>query len=170
MKKAKTCCFFGHRKVPNSEALRKKLHNIVEELIVSEGYDTFLFVSKSEFNSLCREVLSELKERHPHIKRVYVRAEYPEINDDYKAYLLQSYEETYYTPRAINAGRAAYVERNYEMIDKSDLCVVCYNESYSPPEKKNTSPHLPLSEVRSGTRIAYNYAIQKKKRIINVFK
>lgn len=41
--------FIGHRTINNTEALKDKLKRIVENLIVNENADTFLFGSKSEF-------------------------------------------------------------------------------------------------------------------------
>lgn len=107
--KDKTCCFFGHRKINETEELKSKLIEIIEKLIVDEKVDTFLFGSKSRFNSLCQETVTEIKEKYPHIKRVYVRAEYPDINEHYKNYLLESYEDTYYPEKILNSGRASYV-------------------------------------------------------------
>ena len=72
--KEKTCCFFGHRKINETEELKSKLIEIIEKLIVEKQVDTFLFGSKSRFNSLCLELVTEIKEKYPHIKRVYVRA------------------------------------------------------------------------------------------------
>ena len=111
-----TCCFFGHRTINETEELKSKLIEIIEKLIVDEKVDTFLFGSKSRFNSLCLELVTEIKEKYPHIKRIYVRAEYPYISEHYKNYLLESYEDTYYPEKILNSGRATYVERNYEMI------------------------------------------------------
>ena len=76
-----TCCFFGHRTINETEELKSKLNEIIEKLIVDEKVDTFLFGSKSRFNSLCLELVTELKEKYPHIKRIYVRAEYPYISE-----------------------------------------------------------------------------------------
>ena len=149
-----TCCFFGHRTINETEDLKSKLNDIVEKLIVEKKVDTFLFGSKSEFDSLCLELVTGLKEKYPHIKRVYVRAEYPYISEHYKNYLLKSYEDTYYPKKIIRAGRAAYVERNYEMIDKSHYCIVYYDEANAPTTRK------------SGTKIALDYAIKKQKHII----
>ena len=115
--------------------------------------DTFLFGSKSEFDSLCLELVTELKEKHPHVKRIYVRAEYPTINESHTAYLLKSYDETYYPEKLRCAGRAAYVERNYEMINNSKYCVVYYDEPNAPTTRK------------SGTKIALDYAMKKGKEI-----
>ena len=81
--KDKSCCFFGHRTINETEELKLKLVEIIEKLIVDEKVDTFLFGSKSRFNSLCLELVTEIKEKYPHIKRVYVRAEYQEINEEY---------------------------------------------------------------------------------------
>ena len=152
----KTCCFFGHRKINETEELKSKLIEIIEKLIVDEKVDKFLFGSKSRFNSLCLELVTEIKEKYPHIKRIYVRAEYPYISEHYKNYLLESYEDTYYPEKILNSGRAAYVERNYEMIDNSHYCIVYYNE-----------PN-PSSPRKSGTKIALDYAIKKSKNIISV--
>ena len=152
--KEKTCCFFGHREINETEVLKTKLMEIIEKLIVDENVDTFLFGSKSQFNSLCLELVTELKEKYPHIKRIYVRAEYPYISEHYKNYLLESYEYTYYPERIIGSGKAAYVERNYEMINQSQYCIVYYNEANAPSTRK------------SGTKIALDYAIKKQKHII----
>ena len=150
-----TCCFFGHRELDVSGELVNNLRSVIERLI-DDGVCRFLFGSKSEFNSLCLQIVSELKEKHPHITRVYVRAEFPYIDEDYRSYLLKQYEDTYYPDRLLNAGRAVYVERNYEMIDSSGYCVVYYDDSYAPAKRK------------SGTRLAYEYATKKGLEIVNM--
>lgn len=129
---------------------------------------TFLFGSKSEFDDLCLNIVTELKEIYPHIKRVYVRAAYVDINDDYTDYLLESYEDTYFPEKVRGAGRASYVERNQEMINKSAFCVVYYDETYSPPRRKNSRKDLTDYQPKSGTKLAYDYAKSKGLKIINV--
>lgn len=151
-----TCCFFGHRKIDDSLELRTKINEVIEKLIVDEKIDTFLFGSKSQFNSLCYELVTNLKQKYPYIKRIYVRAEFPYIDDSYKTYLLESYEDTNFPEQITQAGKASYVERNCYMIDKSSVCVVYYDSDYHPQNRK------------SGTKIAYNYAIKKDKAIINI--
>ena len=168
MEEKKVCCFFGHRKIADTEQLRKKLYKIIEELIIYNNVGIFLFGSKSEFDSLCREIVAELKIRHPHIHRIYIRAEYQYISDDYEKYLLQSCDETYYSERAVGGGKAVYVERNQEMIDKADICVVYYNGGYLPPRRRNGKKDLFDYQPPSGTQIAYDYAKRKKKTIINL--
>ena len=150
--KENTCCFFGHRTINETEELKGKLYKTIENLIVNDNVDTFLFGSKSRFDSLCLELVTKLKEKYPHIKRIYVRAEFPIISDEYKAYLLESYEDTYYPEKLIDAGKAVYVERNIEMINRSRFCIVYYDESYAPSKRK------------SGTKIVLDYAIKCKKK------
>ena len=149
-----TACFFGHRTIDETEDLKRSLTAAIENLITAEGVDTFLFGSKSRFDSLCLELVTAFKEKYPHLKRVYVRAEYPEITETYKAYLLRSYEDTYYPEKLRNAGKAAYVERNRELIDRSRFCIVYYSETHSPATRK------------SGTKLALDYAMKKGNRIL----
>lgn len=146
-----TCCFFGHRVINETEELQRQLSETIERLIIDEKVDTFLFGSKSRFNSLCLELVTELKKKHPHIQRIYVRAEFPTISDDYKTYLMSFYEDTYYPEKIIGAGKAAYVKRNCEMIDNSRFCIVYHNQATSPPTRK------------SGTDIALRYAAKHQK-------
>ena len=148
-----TCCFLGHREINITDELKENLRVVIEHLITEESIDIFLFGSKSRFDSLCQEIVTELKEKYPHIKRVYVRAENPYIDESYEAYLLESYEDTYFPKSVIGAGKASYVKRNYEMIDKSCYCIIYYDEQGAPTTRK------------SGTKIALDYAIKKGKQI-----
>ena len=148
-----TCCFFGNRKINETEELKTQLHEAIESLIINENVSLFLFGSRSEFDKLCLKSVTEIKEKYPHIKRIYVRAEYPVITDLYKDHLLESYDDTYFPEKIKNAGKAAYVERNYEMIDNSRFCIVYYDDNSANSRK-------------SGTRIALEYAVKKGKEII----
>lgn len=154
--KTNTCCFIGHRAIYGTEQLKSPLCEIIEKLIVEKNVDTFLFGSKSRFNSLCLEIVTKTKEKYPHIKRVYVRAEYQYIDENYKKYLLQDYEDTYYPEKISNSGKLAYIKRNYEMINNSHFCIMYYDEQIAQLYRK------------SGTKIALDYAIKQDKEIINV--
>lgn len=156
MNKYYTCCFFGHRTITETKELISKLYDIIEEMIINQSVDTFLFGSKSHFNNLCLDLVTKIKKKYPHIKRIYVRAEYPNISEHYKNYLLESYEDTYYPESIIGSGRSVYVERNYEMINNSQFCIVYYDEQNAPTNRK------------SGTKIALDYAIKKGKHIIKL--
>lgn len=144
------CCFIGHRTIIETDEMKKRLLNEIENLIKDKNVDTFLFGSKSQFDSLCLDLVTNLKEKYPHIKRIYIRAEYPVISEDFKEYLLKIYDETYFPEKIIGAGKASYVKRNYEMIDKSNYCIFYY---------------MQLNR-KSGTKIALDYAIKREKKII----
>ena len=103
--KEHTCCFFGHRMIEVTDELVNRLEKVVDDLIVEKKVDTFLFGSKSQFDKLCLQVVTELKKKYPHIRRIYVRAEFPYIDENYIAYLLKRYDHTYYPERIINAGK-----------------------------------------------------------------
>ena len=66
----KVCCFIGHRRIDLTKELEEKTKNVVEDLIINKKVTTFLFGSKSEFDSLCHKIVTDLKDKYPHIKRV----------------------------------------------------------------------------------------------------
>ena len=151
-----TCCFFGHREIDETDELKNRIRETVEHLITDEKVDTFLFGSKSAFDRLCLIAVTDLKQQYPHIKRVYVRGEFPIIGEQYTAYLLRLYDDTYYPETILRAGRAVYAERNRLMIDKSRFCVVYCANAYAPVNRK------------SGTKIALDYAEKRGKTIVNL--
>ena len=149
-----TCCFFGHREIRETDKFKADLQSTIESLITNENIHTFLFGSKSRFDELCLETVTKLKEKYPHVKRIYVRAEYPVISDSYRAYLLTKYDDTYYPESIKGAGMAVYVERNRDMIQKSRYCIVYFDENNTPKTRK------------SGTKIALDHAVKLNKEII----
>ena len=149
-------CFIGHRKTMETEKLKLQLKAVIEALITTENVNIFFFGSRSRFNDLCYELVTEMKKKFPHIKRVYVRAEYPNIDESYEEYLLEKYEYTYYPRKILNSGKAVYIERNYEMIDKSCFCVIYFDKCLAAKTRK------------SGTELAYNYALKNNRHIIKL--
>ncbi len=150
--------FVGHRKTPESPELKSKIFKTVKELIVNEGANAFYFGSKSVFDGICLDVVTELKEVFPEIKRVYARSMYEEISEQYRNFLLRYYDETFMPDGVAGAGFRAYIKRNNAMIDLCDVLVTYCDPSSA--EKK---------WPRSGTYLAVKYAKQRKKRIINMF-
>ncbi len=163
-------CFIGHRTLRIDEELITSLKKTIIELI-KKGATTFLFGSKSEFDDLSWKIVTEIKETYPFIKRVYVRSAYQYIDKHYEKYLLEHYEETYFPLKLEKAGKCSYVERNYEMVDISTYCVFYYNENYVPMLKQQPKHGSLLPPKRkSGTKIAYNYAVKRRRTIINLYK
>ena len=160
-------CFIGHKHIEKSNELILLLKQTIIELI-HKGVTTFLFGSMSEFDDLAWEVVTLLKQDFPFIKRIYVRACFQYISKSYEEMLLKSYEETYFPIKLENAGKYAYVERNYEMINNSTFCIFYYDINYIPPLKPQSKHDLFKKRRNSGTKISYEYALKKKRNIINL--
>ena len=164
-------CFIGHRKITTDDAFYIKLKDCILELIDKENADTFLFGSKSQFNDLCYKAVTEIKAIRSNIQRIYVRSTYGETSGDYEKYLLSYYDETYIPAKVENAGKASYVERNQHMIDRSDICIFYYDENYTPPQKTTSKRYQKMFNTKSnsGTKVAYNYALKRGKKVVNLF-
>lgn len=156
-----TCCFIGHRDAAPTPDLITAVRASARALITIFDTDTFLFGSASGFDRICLSVVTDLKEEYPHIRRVYVRAEYPDISEEYREYLLQSYDDTFFPEELRSAGRARYVERNRIMIDWADSCVFYYRGESTVADRAGR-------KRKSGTALAWDYAVKRKKDIYNV--
>lgn len=153
----KTCCIIGHRDFKKSKELELKVKSMVLDLIEKENVTCFLFGSKSRFNDFCYDIVTEYKNSYPNLNRIFVRAEYPIISEDYYNYLKNFYEDTYFYDKKLIFNKFSYIRRNQVIIDKSDFCLFYFNDNYSPKTK-----------TQSGTGLAYNYALRKNKQILNV--
>ena len=178
----KSCCFIGHRNVEDTEELQHKIRETVEKLINDEGVTLFLFGSRSDFDSICHGIVTDLQEIYPNIKRTAYtcRHETATVKEDkaekeriWSSILKQSvhikdYDAEYEHPTKYTCGKASYAERNQAMINDSDFCVFYFDETYKPPRRKHGKHDLADYQPKSGTAIAYAYAVQKKKRIYNL--
>ncbi|MBQ0083252.1 MAG: hypothetical protein KBS52_00590 [Clostridiales bacterium] len=161
-------CFIGHRKIKNSPQLRENLQNILTELI-NNGAVNFIFGDHSEFNDLCYELVTSLKEKHNHIMRIKFRKDY-ENADEYTMSILSSGFEDNICPKGVGgAGKAGYAERNQAMIKESDICVFYYDEDYLPQRRKNSRYEINDYQPKSGTAKAYQFAVKNNKQIYNLF-
>ena len=61
---SKVCCFIGHRRIDLIKELEEKTKNVIEDLIINKEVETFLFGSKSEFDSLGHKIVSDLSLIH----------------------------------------------------------------------------------------------------------
>ena len=180
----KKCSFFGHRDIEITEELKNKVNNIVENLIVNHNVLIFLFGSRSNFDSLCHLVVTELKEKYKNIKRIAYtcksescileneREKWEEICSKLQkqeVHLLGVEEECEHKTKYI-AGKSSYIQRNYSMINDSDYCIFYYDKNYEPEMRKYSKRSIGYYQPKSGTALAYKYAKQKKKFLINVFK
>ena len=155
----KACSFFGHRDTPQTDELKQKVRETVERLIVEEDVDTFLFGSRSKFDELCHMVVTELKEKYPHIQRIAYLCKHESgclvgAGMEQKRRIKEltgrdvyvpEYEEIKKSDRVNSAGRAAYVERNQWVIDESNVVVI----------------FIRLGSLNNGTKIAFEHAKKK---------
>lgn len=172
----KSCCFIGSRNTMPTIEIRNAIKNVAEDLITNNDVTIFNFGSKSNFNNICLELISELKKVHKPIKRIaYLCPNETAFKDEDKVLwgkLLsqklnknvnilcvdQSKQFPYKTPK-----KGVYISRNFFMIDNSDYCVFHFENN-----KKEQRNNLLCSNSSSGTSIAYKYAIRKNKKIILV--
>ena len=124
----RTCCFTGHREIPQSHlpALQKKLEETIREL-VSQGFTRFEAGGALGFDTLAACTVLGLKEEFPHVRLVLAlpcpqqanswqpkdAALYENIlnRSDYYFYVSQSYH------------RGCMQQRNRRLVDDSELCV-----------------------------------------------
>ena len=178
----KACCFIGHRKINVTDELKCRLYNEITALI-EMGVTRFIFGTRSEFNDLCHEVVTVLKKSCPEIVRVVYNTKseasvYESDREATEAAWLEiahrrlkilGYEEIITDDTMYVSGKASYIERNQLMIDASDYCVFYYDRGYIPLQRRLSTRYFMFTSVRSGTAAALDYAIRKKKRVINVF-
>lgn len=175
--------FIGHRTVKDAAQMKKKLTDTISKLI-EDGADTFLFGSKSEFNSLCWNVVTELQTQYPNIKRICYTTPHElaitsKEDRDQMEHLysivvggerhFKDYEGAVESQKSQNATTDTYIMRNQEMIDNSDICVFYYDKDYLPPRRKQSKRSVWGYQPQSGTAIAFTYARRRKKTIINMF-
>ena len=176
-------CFIGHRKIDDRELVRTRLFDAVSALI-AQGADTFLFGSRSEFDFLSWQVVTEFKEKYPQIKRVCYKTLHElaftskEKRESLEKFLsemerqevhLADYDEAVEPTKSYEATKDTYVIRNQEMMDDSDVCVFYFNKDYLPPPRKLSKRHLFEYQPNSGTAVAFDYATRKKKTIVNLY-
>ena len=152
----KTSCIIGHRDFEKTSKLELELKNLLLHLIENEKVNVFLFGSRSKFSDFCYDIITELQKEYPNIRRIFIRAEYPIISNDYYNYLKNFYEDSYFYSKKLISNKFSYIRRNQVMIDKSDICIFYFNDDYK-------------CKTQSGTRIAYEYAIRKSKKVLNLY-
>lgn len=175
MRECKTCSFFEHRKVEQKEGLKQKIKLVIENLIVEQNVLVFLFGSYSEFDKLCHLLVTELKVKHPTIKRIAFTCQSETCilerdremwENSYSRYekrdlKVLGLEEEFEHTTKYTAGRASYVERNQAMIDHSKYCVFYYDENYKPEFRKFSKKCTNYYQPKSGTALAFEYVNKK---------
>jgi len=148
----KICSFFGHKEIEINENLKIKLKEYIENLIQNEHFDMFYFGGFSNFDDLCWQIVTELKEKHNHIKRIYCLTDQRHLRPSKRPKWLKNedYEDFIYLPLTYEYWVKRIYYRNCEMINSSNLVIFYITNTEN-----------------SGAFKAMQYAQKKKIKFIN---
>ncbi len=149
-----SCSVFGHNEIEITNELKIRLKNAFIDLITNKNVSIFYFGGFGQFDELCWQIITKLKQIFPHIKRIYVCENETYVNRPRKRpkwLKNEDYEEIIYFSLRFNYWYTLIYYRNLEIIDHSDYCLFYI---------RNTK--------NSGAYKAYKYAKQNKKNIITL--
>ena len=152
----RTCCFTGHRIIPNAkrEEIKERLKSTLVSLIEKKGVTLFIAGGALGFDTMAALEVLSLRERYPEIKlRLAIPCENQTKGWKEKDILL--YEEimsqaddVVYTSRTYTSG-CMHIRNRY-MVDSSDFCVAY------------------MTKASGGTAYTVKYAEKKGVEVINV--
>jgi len=153
--KNQTCCFIGHRIIPENEywGLKERLDLAIMALI-GQGVCYFAAGGALGFDTMAAFSVLKLRIKYPHIKLILVlpckrQAEnWCEQDKNIYALILQEANKVVYASEHYD--RTCMAKRNRYMVDKSSYCI-CY-----------------LAKDRGGTAYTVGYAKQKGLQILNL--
>ena len=153
--KEKTCCFTGHRNIPESQkkSLQKRLESELTQLI-HQGTRYFGAGGALGFDTMAALTVLKLKEGCPHIKLILVlpckdqTKVWNEANKKIYNQILQQADKAVYTSKYYYRG--CMHKRNRHLVDNSGICI-CY-----------------LTDSKGGAAYTVDYAKQKGLRTINI--
>ena len=153
MEEHKSCSVFGHSKIEITENLKERLTLTFENLIAKENVRYFYFGGFGEFDDFCWQVITKLREKYVDIKRIFCLFDprHLRLSKRPKWINNENYEEITYLDLDFDYYYTRIYFRNCEIINRSDFVVFYVNHT-----------------ERSGSYKALQYAIKKKKQIINI--
>lgn len=151
----KICSFFGHREttLEEDERLKPQLKAIIQNLIKNENYQIFIFGGLGDFDDLCHQVVTQLKNDYPYIKRWFCLYDPRHENEKKRPKNINydNYEEIKYLYLKYDNWYDRIYYRNVEIINMSDF-VIFFAED----------------KPRSGAYKAVKHALRKKISHINL--
>ncbi len=151
----KACSVFGHRKIEITENLKDSLRVYFRNLILNDNVKIFYFGGFGEFDELCWQIVTELKEEYFDLYRIFCLADERLLRASKRPRWLKEcdYEEiTYFQPKYDYWYSRIYY-RNCEIINRSDYVLFYITKTEG-----------------SGAYKVFQYAKQKKKNITNICK
>ena len=141
----KSCAFFGHGKFDYRE-YREEIKNSIIDLIENYSVTQFYTGGRGAFDSVCSQIVAELKSIYSHIKNTLVLSYMPKED-----FCLQSkYDDSVYLLETKVPPKYAIVHTNKALVDRVDFVITGVQYSWG------------------GARIAYDYADKKAKIFKNI--
>ena len=150
----KICSFFGHRDVDITD----KLYTMATAEImrtVELGCRVFYFGGYGDFDDLCRQIVTKIKDENPKLKirRIYCVSQERYLHKNVRYFNRENYDEIIYLVPSFDGWYKSIYFRNCAMIDQSDI-IIFYAENRED----------------SGAYKAYKYAKRKReKQIVNLW-
>lgn len=116
----KSCAFFGHRNM-YAERYRKRLLQILTDLIENRGVTQFYSGFRGCFDVYCSRLVFELKKAYPQIKNTMVLSYIPEAKENFC--LPSCFDDSVYLLERYVPKRFAIVETNKRLVDTVDYVV-----------------------------------------------
>lgn len=141
MQNNKICSIICEKKLYISNNLVEKLNVLLENLIVKEDINIFIFTGTNSFNKICYKILTKLKNKYPFLKRIF---KLDKITKPKWASDLDFWEN-------LNTVSNAKKEKT-EIISKSDFVLLYKSEKESDDKKtleflrQNRKPYIYLFE------------------------
>ena len=150
-----TCCFTGHRRIPQGKygEIKRRIADEIDRAY-ENGYRRFLCGGALGFDTMCADAVIEKRKKHPDTSLVLVipcMGQYEQWSAADKAVYDRIYSECdecycmseFYTEGCMH-------QRNRAMVDDSSLCIAY------------------LERENSGTAYTYNYAKENQLTVINL--
>ena len=154
MENEKICSFFGHRDVIITDELYATTAAEIAKA-VDFGCRIFYFGGFGDFDDLCYQIVTAIKENHPSlcIQRIYCVSQERYLRKNVRYFKRENYDKVIYLCPSFDGWYKSIYFRNCAMIDESDF-VIFYAE-----ERQN-----------SGAYNAFQYAKRKKGTLlVNLF-
>ena len=147
------CSVFGHKKIIITNKLKERLKILFEYLIVFQNVTIFYFGGFGDFDELCWQIVSQLKQKYNNISRIYCLSDpkYLRISKRPDWLKNEDYEQVIYLGLKYDYWYTRIYFRNCEIIDRSDYIVLFVDHTEN-----------------SGAFKAMKYALQKKKVVFNI--
>ena len=149
-----TVAFIVRENIDVTDALKKRLQEVITKLVIDEWTNVFIFTDVGEFDRVCYDIVSNLKKIFPDIQRHHIRGD-SDCNDFTRDRISNSYEK-YFIPSEDDT--VSYDLRDFAMISRCDILVTYCDLNFQMKAKWINS-----------TATAIVTAWKKKKRVINLF-